>query len=152
MPIKQGKKPQFNPQDAERKSVSHDKNNIAFSFGCITTNKKYNFDYFGKKDRNNKWKAYSQLYDKILKLSEKNWSELLDAPKKSLLGFECIPYGQIKFDTPKATYLNLSKDTNIYVFRFGSGDFRLLGIKRDGCPILHIIGFDFDFSSYDHGN
>lgn len=151
MSIKSGNKPQFNPQDAERKSVSHDKNNIAFSFNCITTNKRYNFEYF-KKDRHNKWKTLSQLYDKILILSGKTWREILDSSKKNLLGFECLPYERIRFNTPEEKYLNLSKDTNIYIFQFGSGDFRLLGAKRDGCPILHIIGFDFDFSAYDHGN
>jgi hypothetical protein len=28
---------------------------------------------------------------------------------------------------------------------------RILGIREDGCPILHIIGYDFDFSAYNHG-
>lgn len=47
---------------------------------------------------------------------------------------------------------NISYDTKLYVFRFGN-DYRLIGYKSNRCrAALHIIGFDFDYSLYDHGN
>ena len=47
-------------------------------------------------------------------------------------------------------------DEKIYIFRFKTADNknngRILGFKKDRCPIYYIIGFDFDFSAYDHGS
>ena len=46
-----------------------------------------------------------------------------------------------------------SSDEKVIVFRFGiNSGYRLLGIKGNDSNILYVIGYDFDFSAYDHGS
>ena len=49
--------------------------------------------------------------------------------------------------------LRLADDSKIIVFRFGkSQKYRILGVQcKDCASILYIIGYDWDFSAYDHG-
>ena len=45
-----------------------------------------------------------------------------------------------------------SKDQKVYVFRLNSQNWRMIGIKSEiNTDVLHIIGFDFDFTAYNHG-
>lgn len=65
-------------------------------------------------------------------------------------GLETISYQDIGFKVDA----NLSKDTTLYVFRFdtyqGHNKGRIIGYKNAPCSVLHVIGFDIDFSSYEH--
>jgi hypothetical protein len=49
--------------------------------------------------------------------------------------------------------LSLSEDSKIIVFRFNNQKSRILGVRSQECnSILYIIGYDWDFSAYNHGN
>ena len=89
--------------------------------------------------------------DVLLKeLSQKTWLELSRRTKYQIGGFEKLRYDQINVSPVNLT---MPKDENILSFRFGSADaYRLLGCRKDGCNVLYVIGYDFDFSAYDHGN
>lgn len=114
-----------------------------FCFKSITLNKNYNFEYF-KKNNSERNKAAFFLIDKLQELSEKSWEELLSLPKE--IGYETLPISRMNYN------FNLGKDEKIISIRFGNGDaYRILGVKRDKCPIFDVLGFDFDFSSYNHG-
>lgn len=79
-------------------------------------------------------------------MSHLTWQELFN--RNHINGLESIPLSRLNFDADKE--LTLSKDEKFLSIRFGQQDRRIIGIKRNGCPILHIIGIDFDFSAYQH--
>lgn len=91
------------------------------------------------------------LYKRLQELSSNSWVYWTQQPKKS--GLETLSYGDLNFEVGSSA--TLSKDTTIYVFRFdtyqGAGKGRILGYKSSPCSVFHIIGYDLDFSSYDHG-
>ncbi|MCI5892104.1 MAG: hypothetical protein MRZ66_01690 [Clostridiales bacterium] len=152
MAIKEKQKKKFDRKAADNntKVLSHGEHCISFSFNCITNNKKYNFEYF----KNSKYeynKMAASLLEKLMLLSQYKWEQLIHSGRKNQLGFEDMQYGEIGFNTPREDFLSLSKDSKVYVFRFNNNKMRMISAKRDKCPIIHIIGFDFDFSAYDHG-
>ena len=63
-------------------------------------------------------------------------------------GFEKLPRARIQFRPS----WNLPEDENVLIFRFKSSDYRMLCVKDKKREVLYIIGFDFDFSAYDHGD
>lgn len=116
-----------------------------FDFKYITRNKKYNFKFFN--DKRNKLIAYDNLMEKIIEISNYTTESfnLLNKAK----GLETILYNQLNF---KPNGLDLSSDDKVISIRFNSTKYRLICIKSiDYKNILHIIGFDFDYSAYDHG-
>lgn len=74
--------------------------------------------------------------------------ELRDRGKESFGGFEKLPRARIQFRPS----WNLPEDENVLIFRFKSSDYRMLCVKDKKREVLYIIGFDFDFSAYDHGD
>ena len=122
-----------------------------FSFRYITTNNHYNLDFFNDSDRRKKEETIHKLYERIEEISKQDWIYWGSLNKKS--GYETIPYSSIKFKKQGPV---LTGDENIYVFRVKSGrisdEARILGYKEDGCPIYYIIGYDYDYSAYEHGN
>ena len=74
--------------------------------------------------------------------------ELRDRGKESFGGFEKLPRARIQFRPS----WNLPEDENVLIFRFKSSDYRMLCVKDKKREVLYIIGFDFDFSAYDHGS
>jgi hypothetical protein len=115
-----------------------------FCFKHLTTNKSYNFDYFKNSKELNE--AKSIILDKLIETQSKTWLELHQLNKR--LGIETLPYSKIRFSSND---YEISKEQNIYVFRLNSQNWRMLGIKSEiNKDVLHIIGFDFDFSAYNH--
>ncbi len=118
----------------------------AFSFQHMTMNHKYNFNYFSKKMLHDEQKVKSALINKLIEISSNTWLGISGQGKK--WGFETIPQSEINFSPENYT---MSKDSKYCVFQFNNHNMRIIGIKKDLCPIYYIIGFDFDFSAYNHG-
>ena len=96
-----------------------------------------------------KIKTQSNVYSRLEEISKESWLKLSQYNK--YLGFETLDYSYIRF----LAGVDLPKDESIYIIRFDlyNGDKgRILGFKKRGCPILYIIGYDFDFSAYSHGS
>lgn len=69
-------------------------------------------------------------------------------------GYEMIPISDffINLDNIKED-LSLSDDSKIIVFRFNNQKNRILGVRSQECSsILYIIGYDWNYSAYDHGS
>ena len=122
-----------------------------FSFFHLTTNKTYNFDFFGNNQKNESSKTHQNCLSRLIEISKKTWKEWLQESKK--FGCETLDYSRININ-PMG--INLVNDEKIYIFRFKTADNkdngRILGFKKDKCPIYYIIGFDFNLSAYDHGS
>lgn len=115
-----------------------------FCFKYLTTNNKYNFEYFNIINEKNKAKCI--IFDKLIELQQKTWKQLVLERKN--IGFETLPNNQIRFSPNN---LQMTKDTKILSFRLNSQNWRLLGVRSEHFKsVLHIIGFDFDFSAYKH--
>lgn len=119
----------------------------AFSFVFLTTNNSYTFDYFNKD--NDKRIAIENVYKRLVEIGKDTWLDWYTKGKQQ--GLETIPAHQIKISPSGRT---ITQDEKVIVFRvknYTGEDARILGIKEDGSPILHIIGFDFNYSVYNHG-
>lgn len=116
-----------------------------FCFKYLTTNNKYNIKYFNKfRDRE---KAYSALFYTIHELQKQSWEDIYNKNRKH--GLETIPSNIVKF-SPNG--LKLTPDTKLISIRFNRDKYRLIGIKSEkNKDVLHVIGFDFNYSAYDHG-
>lgn len=123
---------------------------ISVTLRYLTTNKNFNFESFGKNFRT-KAIAFEQLTEFLRRLTAKTLLQISPLSKTDDCGFETLAFAQIKF---KPDGITLGKDTKIHIFRFGSngtgGDYRLLGFFETGQAILNIIGFDFNYSAYEH--
>ncbi|MCC8112081.1 MAG: hypothetical protein LIO74_11010 [Ruminococcus sp.] len=121
----------------------------SFSFVYLIKNKNYNFDSF-LKSKEEKVNAQAELAKRLIQISQDPW-EFWHNRRRESGGLELIPYDQIHF-SPKG--LNLTPDEKLIVFRFASGKYRIIGTKGNfcsTCATYYIIGFDFDYSAYDHG-
>lgn len=116
----------------------------AFSFLYLTTNKRYTFDYFGK-SKQEKLRVRAELHDRLETISQKSWRDWISDAKG--VGFETLNF-DILHVAPKG--ISLTPDENIYVFRFDKQDKRIIGFRKDECPILYIFAYDFDHSAYPH--
>ena len=118
-------------------------NHIILSFKYSISNKDYTIEKVVKaKEKCNK------IIDNLFKKLE----ELQNRPHET--GYEMIPISEFKisFESIKRE-LQLSDDSKIIVFRFNSQNNRLLGVRSKECnSILYIIGYDWDYSAYDHGS
>lgn len=143
MAIKKKEKTKVNRKEAEKntKDLSCPEHPV-FCFRYLTSNKRYNLS--NSKEPLNKAKLF--LLIKMEEMSHLTWQELFN--RNHINGLESIPLSRLNFDADKE--LTLSKDEKFLSIRFGQQDRRIIGIKRNGCPILHIIGIDFDFSAYQH--
>lgn len=63
-------------------------------------------------------------------------------------------YFDLDAETPRSKLLAFSfaHVTEKKNYNFKSSDYRMLCIKDKKREVLYIIGFDFDFSAYDHGS
>lgn len=119
-----------------------------FSFKDLTTNSSYNLDNLPIGTARST--TIDLLFDKLKELSNKKWIYWHQNHKS--IGLETMTYDSLNFSAhPDAV---ISKDTKVYVFRFdtylGTGKGRIIGYKKSPCAVLHIIGFDVDFSAYNH--
>lgn len=121
---------------------------LSFSFRYFTKNSSYSIDALPA--GNEREKTLSSLHRRLEELSCQSWLHWSQQRKST--GLETIPYQSLHFKAKDDE--RLFKDTDIYVFRFdtymGNNKGRILGFKDGSCAILHIIGYDFDFSAYDH--
>lgn len=123
---------------------------ILLSFKHSINNKKYKIDNItSAKVKCNK--IMKTLFEKFEEISNLTWRELQNRPKQT--GYETIPISEFKINLDNIkSELNLSDDSKIIVFRFNNQDSRLLGVRSCECSsILYIIGYDWDFSAYNHG-
>ena len=121
----------------------------SFSFIHLTKNKDYNFEYFSSKMRKNLEVKQADLTKKLIEISQQTWETWYNLRKEK--GVETLNYNQIHFSPNN---LELSPDEKIIVFRFSSGSCRMLGIKGkvcSTCATYYIIGFDFNYTAYNHG-
>lgn len=121
-----------------------------FSFKYMTTNSDHCIKALP--DGREREITISKLYEKLEELSKKEWIYWTQQPKR--IGLETISVGQLDFSpSPDA---NITQDSTLYVFQFdthkGSRQGRIIGFKSSPCATLHIIGYDFDFSAYNHGH
>lgn len=118
-----------------------------FSFQYLTTSKHYNFNYFSDHERKNMESTKVDLYNRLEEISQISWQDWL--LQRRYTGLEKISFSRLHFG---AKNIKLAPDESIYVFRFDHQDKRILGFRKDKCPIYYIIGYDFDHSAYDHGS
>ena len=65
-------------------------------------------------------------------------------------GAETLSMDDLRF---AANGYQFSNDQKVIVFRFGgNSSYRLLGVKGNESNVLYVIGYDFDFSAYNHGS
>lgn len=126
-------------------------NHIILSFKYSIKNKNYTINKITKeKAKCNK--TIEKLYEKLEEISKLTWVELQNRPKEA--GYEMIPISEfyINLDDIKDK-LKLSNDSKIIVFRFNNQEARLLGVRSQECSsILYIIGYDWDYTAYNHGS
>lgn len=125
--------------------------NILISFKYSIKNKKYTIEE-KLKEKGKCNKIIEKLFEKFIEISSLTWKELQNRPKET--GYEMIPISEfsINLDSIKKE-LNLSDDSKIIVFRFNNQNCRLLGVRSYECSsILYIIGYDWDYSAYNHGS
>lgn len=115
-----------------------------FSFNYMTTNKNFNFEY---KDKALVKKFSHLLIQKITELENKFTIKQLFVLHNNKI-FESFCIGKIYF---KPSGIIVSNDTKVYVFRV-TDNYRMICLYSDIAPIFHVIGFDFNFSAYDHGS
>lgn len=121
------------------------------SFRYMTRNKDYSLDALDKMHGTNRETTLLCLHNKLQEISSNPWTYWSQLRKKS--GLESIQYDRLRFKANEEA--PLTSDATVYVFRFdthlGTGTGRIIGFKDSPCATLHIIGYDFDFSAYDHG-
>lgn len=121
-----------------------------FGFHFLTSNKRYNIDGL-RSDQ------VQSLVARLHELSQSTWLALKLLGKDK--GYETLPRSMIRgFDIlPEITHgdgneCKVQQINKVFVFRFGddkSGG-RIIGVKQDGCSVFHVLGFDPDFTAYDH--
>lgn len=124
---------------------------ISFNFMYLTNKKDFNFDYFAK-DKSNKLIAYSTLHDRMQELSNITMQECKARYKTQ--GAEAIGYKSFNkgFQSILDNVEIVSKDSSLSVIRFNQNNYRMIcktGIMDNN--VLYVIGFDFNYSAYDHG-
>lgn len=121
----------------------------AFSFQYLTTNSSYNFDFFTRTMTQDKKEAQCQLVEKINELSRHTWQEISGLGKG--LGYETLENFEVSFSPNFKGKHQMSADSKYIVIQFNHHRMRIIGVRIDSCPILYIVGYDFDFSAYHHG-
>lgn len=142
-------KKSFNSKTCEVPDTS-----IFFSFQYITSDDHYNLNYLKKNKSGKEKDIYYELFSSLRSFSQSSWKEL-QLKRKQSGGYETIEYGEMKESIanslPKEK--NISDDTKLIVFRFGNNNYRMVGYKSNRCKAaMHVLGFDFDYSLYDHGS
>lgn len=139
------------PKDEIGKTTIQPLGNISFSFKYLTSNKNHSFDYFNS-DMRNCYTAYEALVERMRELCCID----MDCAKArgKVSGCEPIPYKRLSSSMKSIcdSVEVISKDSSLSVFRFNQNNYRLLCKTDLNHPnLLYIIGFDFNYSAYDHG-
>lgn len=121
---------------------------IHFCFQHITTKKKYSMEYMSSKKADKS--IYKDFVNFLSRISKSSWKELKTKGKVNG-GYETLELGTLHNDISDSYEIKLTGDTKLIVFRFGGNKYRVIGYKNKSCtPNFNILGFDFDFSLYDH--
>ena len=124
---------------------------ITVSFCYLSKNKTRNFGFFGSKNIRQKADAFEQMLSFLQRLTLKTRADIAEIAKDRDCGFEMLD-NEIVNCTPNG--YQFSENDKVTVFRFGDngngGNYRLLGFFENNSPVLYIIGFDFDYSAYQH--
>lgn len=125
------------------------KEDILFEFGHITTLKGYSLNDLFELNDNKALKSYFALIEVI---SKSTWVELQKRRKNTIGGFEILQYSCFNKKIANEYNIEMPNDIKLHVFRFGNGDkYRMVGYKSHNCSrTFHVLGFDLDFSLYDH--
>lgn len=144
------KRPTVTDKEIVLKSCQVPESSVFFNFKYITSDKRFNFEYIKKKNMNN---AYRDIFKALEKYSQNSWDELRRLGKDQG-GFETIEYGRMEPSIAnKLINKPITTDTKLYVFRVGGRKYRMIGYKSNSCKAaMHILGFDFNFTLYNHGN
>lgn len=127
---------------------------ISFAFCSLTKNKDKKYGLTRMKEVH---KTDKSVHDKFMRLlteiSAIGWLEISNRGKKQLGGAETIEVSQLKHNITDNLRHEVQKDTRVHVFRFGNGDaYRMIAYRpKYNSNILYILGFDFDYTLYDHG-
>ena len=121
-----------------------------FSFRYMTTNKEHSLEFLDTLDVRERECTFKGLLIRLDELSHQPWLQWMSMPKRA--GLETIQADELTFSPAQGA--PVTKDMKLYVFRFdtyqGSGQGRIIGFKSDPCSVYHIIGYDFNFTAYDH--
>jgi hypothetical protein len=144
---KHGKQPKIKKSAIEEQKIKAAcPEHVVFCFRYITHNNSYNFKYFKSSQQREKERTICNLYSKLEEVSRMSWRDFQSLPKE--VGMETIPINRLKFEQHQD--LIVTEDQKYISIRFESQNKRIIGIKASNCPIMHIIGYDFDYSAYDH--
>lgn len=124
-------------------------NHISFSYVLLTDDKDYTFSKFGKSNIREHLIVRQELDELLFEISKCTWAELQDRSKMQLGGFESMKLTDLKPQVYKRA--KLTRDVSTIVFRFGGNKYRLIGYKYPKSNVLYVLGFDLDFSAYNHG-
>lgn len=124
---------------------------ILLEFGHITNQKEHCYDALLKVNQTDTT-AIRNLMNIIIVVSKSTWTELSHRNKNNMGGYESLDIDIFKTNILDNYPEKLSNDIKLYSFRFGSSDkYRMIGYKSKHCKrVLHILGFDLDFSLYKH--
>lgn len=128
------------------------KEDVLFEFGHITDKKGYSYNALLEKCANDK-NALKEYFHLINVISSSTWEKLATRNKNTIGGFETMCLSNLCCNINDKYNKEMTKDTKLLVFRFGSGDaYRMVGYKSHNCSrVIHILGFDLDHKLYDHG-
>ncbi|MCR0153961.1 hypothetical protein [[Clostridium] innocuum] len=149
MAINSGKRrPSVQDKRNASKTCEVPESSVFFNFQYITSDKRFNYEYIKK----GKQSIYKDIVKALQKFSQNSWDELRRMGKDNG-GFETMEYGRmVPSIADKIKDKPITKDTKLYIFRVGGNKYRMIGYKSNSCrAAMHILGFDFDFSLYDHG-
>lgn len=147
----QSSKPKFNSE--QMLNACHIKQpHVLISFAFVTSKKQYNFNHY-KKELRNELNARRALDELLEFITKRSWVELAGIPKEQLGGYETMAWDVIQSQHDLSIDgVILAPDTKVHVFRFGSRDYRVVGLKDTACHEMKIIAYDFDHSLYQHGS
>jgi hypothetical protein len=96
--------------------------------------------------------ALQALLKKLNFITSNTWNELGKLRKN--IGFETLSMDRFNKSIANNLNFELSSNDKLYVFCFGKTDsYRLVGLKSFEFPgAFYILGFDWDFSLYNHGS
>lgn len=139
----------LNPEadNTQPQSCRLDEQSVCFSFRYLTQNRKHNFEFLGSGDGA---RLARRLLTSLAEISRFTWSEL-ERKGKMHGGYEEIPASKLRSEITDQIDFDLPEDLQLLVFRFGNG--RMLGIKDPSCTsVFFVLGFDWDYSLYNHGS
>lgn len=120
------------------------------SFRYMTANKDHSLAFLEGLEVRDRECTQKHLISRLEELSRHPWSDWINMRKRN--GLETLSADELTFSP--AQDAPVTKDMTMYIFRFdtyqGIGKGRIIGFKLSPCAAYHIIGYDFDFSAYDH--